>query len=416
MDGVTHMNNTKYVVVLCDGMSDYPVPALNGKTPMEYAKKPNMDYFASNGICGLVSNVPEGLKPGSDVANLSVMGYDPKVYYSGRSPLEAVSMGIKLASTDVALRCNLVTLSDEENYEDKKMVDYCAGDISTAEASELINAVNEAFKSEKYDFHPGFSYRHCLVWHNGNAEIGNLTPPHDISGRVVGEYLKSFSQAPELLEMMKKSVEILKNHPVNIARVQAGKRPASSIWLWGQGTAPALDLFEEKYGKKGAVISAVDLIKGIGICAGMKVCEVEGATGYVDTNFDGKVKAAIDELNGGADFAYLHFEAPDECGHRGEMENKIRSIELIDEKVLAVLRAQLDKYDNYRLLILPDHPTPLATMTHEMDPVPFILYDKKADKGNGEGFCVSEETAKASGVRVEQGCDLMSILFEMTAI
>ncbi len=410
------MNNTKYVVVLCDGMSDYPVDALGGKTPMEYADKPNMDYFAANGICGLVSNVPEGMKPGSDVANLSVMGYDPKQYYSGRSPLEAVSMGIKLEKTDVALRCNLVTLSDGENYDEKTMVDYCAGDISTSEAAELIKAVHEAFSNEKYDFYPGFSYRHCLVWHQGNADIGNLTPPHDISGKVVGEYLKSFENVPELLSMMKKSVEILKNHPVNIARIKEGKRPANSIWLWGQGTAPSLDLFEEKYGKKGAVVSAVDLIKGIGICAGMKVCEVDGATGYVDTNFDGKVSAALNELENGADFAYLHFEAPDECGHRGEMENKIKSIELIDKKVLAVLRSELEKYDNYRLLILPDHPTPLATMTHEMDPVPFILYDRKADKENNSQFCASEETAKKTGVYIEKGSDLMNILLEITSL
>ncbi len=410
------MNNTKYVVVLCDGMSDYPVEALGGKTPMEYAKKPNMDYFAANGICGLVSNVPDGMKPGSDVANLSVMGYDPKQYYSGRSPLEAVSMGIKLESTDVALRCNLVTLSDEENYEDKTMVDYCAGDISTEEAAELIKAIHEAFGNERYDFYPGFSYRHCLVWHGGTVDIGTLTPPHDISGRVVGEHLKSFENAPEMLAMMKKSVDVLKDHPVNKARVQAGKRPANSIWLWGQGTAPSLDLFEEKYGKTGAVVSAVDLIKGIGICAGMKVCEVEGATGYVDTNFDGKVRAALAELENGIDFAYLHFEAPDECGHRGEGENKVKSIELIDEKVLAVLRAELEKYDNYRILILPDHPTPLATMTHEMDPVPFILYDRNTDKGVQAGECVSEKTAKASGITVEQGCDLMNILLEKTAL
>ncbi len=410
------MNSTKYLVVLCDGMSDYPVESLDGKTPMEYAKKPNMDYFAANGICGLVSNVPQGMKPGSDVANLSVMGYDPEKYYSGRSPLEAVSMGIKLECTDVALRCNLVTLSDEEKYEDKTMVDYCAGDISTEEATELIKAIHKAFASEKFDFYPGFSYRHCLVWHNGTPDIGTLTPPHDISGRVIGEYLKSFSNVPEMLEMMKKSAEILKDHPVNIARVQAGKRPANSIWLWGQGTAPSLDLFEKKYGKKGTVVSAVDLIKGIGICAGMKVCEVEGATGYIDTNFDGKVRAALTELDNGADFAYLHFEAPDECGHRGELSNKIRSIELIDEKVLSLLRSGLGKYDNYRLLILPDHPTPLATMTHEMDPVPFILYDMKKDNGENVISCFSEKTAKESGVIVSKGSELMNILLEKTNI
>lgn len=390
-------------------MADYPLEELGGKTPMEAAEKPNMDYFAANGTYGLVKTVPDGMKPGSDVANLSVMGYDPRECYTGRSPLEAVSMGIKMTDTDVAIRCNLVTLSDEENYEDKTMVDYCAGDISTQEAGELIKAVEEALGTDAFKFYPGFSYRHCLMWKNGSVDIGFLTPPHDISGRVVGQYLDSDPRAKELIELMKKSVDVLKDHPVNKKRIAEGKRPATSIWLWGQGSKPTVGSFEEKFGKKGAVISAVDLIKGIGICAGMKVCEVEGATGYVDTNFEGKVDAALEQLENGCDFAYLHFEAPDECGHRHEMENKIKSVELIDSIVLEKLRKKLD---NYRLLILPDHPTPISTMTHEMDPVPFVLYDSEADHGKSESVNICERTAKESGNFVDFGFKMLPKLFE----
>lgn len=396
----------KYVVVLCDGMADLPCDELSGKTPMEFAKKPNMDFFAKNGEIGLIKTVADGLSPGSDVANLSVMGYDPKECYTGRSPLEAVSMGIEMNDTDVALRCNLVTLSDDADYADKTMVDYCAGDISTQEAAILIEDVNKALGNEIFAYHAGIQYRHCLIWHNGNAEIGHLTPPHDISDRVIGEYLNGTDDAMPLIEMMKKSYDILKNHPVNLKRIENGKRPANSIWLWGQGTKPALVAFEEKFGKKGSIISAVDLLKGIGICAKMNVCEVEGATGYIDTCFEDKTLAGLKELENGQDFIYLHFEAPDECGHRKEAQNKIRAIELIDERVLSILRKELDKYDNYKMLILPDHPTPLCTGTHTSDPVPFIMYEKNGKNGSGADT-FTEKSAKDSGRYIDFGPSLM---------
>ncbi len=396
----------KYIVVLCDGMADYPVPALDGKTPMMAANKPNMDYFASKGEVGLVKTVADGLKPGSDVANLSVMGYDPLECYSGRSPLEAASIGIDLQPEDVALRCNLVTLSDETAYEDKTMVDYCAGDISTEEAAELIRAVQEHFGSKRYDFYPGVSYRHCLVWHGGTTELGNMTPPHDISGKVVGEYLSDHPDAAGLIAMMKESYQFLKNHPVNQARVSAGKRPANSIWLWGQGRKPELPPFAEKFGIKASVVSAVDLIKGIGKCAQMNVVEVEGATGYIDTNFTGKVKAAIAELNRGQDLVYLHFEAPDECGHRGEAENKVKSIEMIDTLVLGEIRGQMDSIGPVKIMILPDHPTPIVTLTHSSDPVPYIIYSSDEEKNSGISS-VNEESAKTTGVYLEYGPGIM---------
>lgn len=397
----------KYAVVLCDGMADYPVPELDGKTPMEVADKPNMDYLAAHGEVGLVKTVADGLKPGSDVANLSVMGYAPAIYYSGRSPLEAASMGIDLAPTDVAMRCNLVTLSDEDDYSAKTMVDYCADDISTAEAAELIKAVQEALGNDEFTFYPGISYRHCLVWHGGTTDIGTLTPPHDISGRVVGEYLDTHPMAAKLIEMMKKSVDILKDHPVNKARIAAGRKPATSIWLWGQGKKPQLDSFESKFGLKGSVVSAVDLIKGIGVCAEMKVCEVEGATGYIDTCFRKKAETAFNELEAGQDFVYIHFEAPDECGHRHEVANKVKSIEIIDKEVLGYLREKMDKFDNYKIMILPDHPTPLVIKTHASDPVPYIIYEKSADKDNGIAT-VNENTAKETGIYIEEGHTLMN--------
>ena len=316
----------KYVVVLYDGMADYPVPALGGKTPMAVAKKPNLDFLAKHGEVGLVRTVAEGLKPGSDVANMSVLGFDPKKCYTGRSPLEAASMGVELLDTDVTLRTNLVTLSDEPKYEDKTMVDYCAGDISTEEAHEIIKSVQEKFGNDRFRFYPGVSYRHCLVWSNGTTELGNMTPPHDISGRVIGEYLSSSENAKELIAMMKESYDFLMQHPVNKKRISEGKHPANSIWLWGEGKKPALPSFYETFGKKGAIISAVDLLKGIAKCAGMAAPEVEGATGYIDTNFEGKARAAVEELKNGCDLVYIHFEAPDECGHRNEPENKVKSI------------------------------------------------------------------------------------------
>lgn len=396
----------KYVVVLYDGMADYPVPALGGKTPMEVADKPNMDALAGKAEVGLVRTVAEGLKPGSDVANMSVMGFDPMQYYTGRSPLEAASIGIDMAPTDVSLRTNLVTLSpDDAPYEEKVMEDYCAGDISTEEARELIAAVEEAFGNDAFCFYPGVSYRHCLIWKNGTTKLGNMTPPHDISGKVVGPYLSADANAKVLIDMMKKSYDILKNHPVNLKRVAEGKRPANSIWLWGEGKRPAFPPFEKVYGIKGGVVSAVDLIKGIGRCAEMEVAEVEGATGYIDTNFEGKADAALDLLTRN-DLVYIHFEAPDECGHRNEPENKVKAIEMIDSRVLPRLLEGLKAYDDYKIMILPDHPTPIVTRTHASDPVPYLIYHKNKEVTGVA--TINENTAKATGVFIDHGPDIMA--------
>ena len=395
----------KYVVVLCDGMADYPVPALGGKTPMMCAKKPNIDRLAKTAEVGLVRTVAEGLKPGSDVANMSVMGFDPKKYYTGRSPLEAVSIGVKLSDDDVTLRCNLVTLSDEQAYEDKTMVDYSAGDISTAESREIIKSVQEFFGNEIYTYYGGVSYRHCLVVHGGTTDLGSMTPPHDISGRVVGEYLSKSENAAPLIDMMKRSYDFLMKHPVNIERMKRGEKPANSIWLWGEGKKPGLPLFEDLFGKTGAVISAVDLLKGIAICSGMSTPEVEGATGYIDTNFEGKAEAAVKELQSGKDMVYIHLEAPDECGHRNEPENKVRSIELIDQRVLPIVLEELEKYDDYKVMILPDHPTPIVTKTHAADLVPYLIYQKSKPQAGVD--TINEETAKATGIFVDDGPSLM---------
>lgn len=395
----------KYIVVLYDGMADYPVPALGGKTPMMCAKKPLFDSLAQKGEVGLVKTVADSLKPGSDVANMSVMGFDPLKYYTGRSPLEAVSIGVKLADDDVTLRCNLVTLSDEENYGDKTMVDYSAGDISSEEAAELIKAVQEAFGNEKYTYYSGVSYRHCLTVKKGTTDLGDMTPPHDISGRVVGEYLSKSENAAELIGMMKKSYDVLKDHPVNQKRIAEGKRPGNSIWLWGEGNKPILPTFESLYNLKGSVISAVDLLKGIGISAGMATPEVPGATGYIDTNFLGKAECALEELKNGKDFVYIHIEAPDECGHRDEPENKVRSIEIIDEIVLDTLLKGLEEYDDYKIMILPDHPTPIVTKTHARDPVPYMIYHKSSPKKGVD--TINEDTAKNTGVFIENGASLM---------
>lgn len=395
----------KYAVILYDGMADYPVPQLGGKTPMEVAKKPLFDAMGKKGEVGLVKTVDDSLKPGSDVANLSVLGFDPTVSYTGRSPLEAVSIGVKLNDTDVTLRCNLVTLSDAENYEDKTMIDYSAGDISTADAEILIKAVQEHFGNDTFTFYPGVAYRHCLLWHNGTTDLGTMTPPHDISDRVIGKYLSTSENAAELIKMMKESYDILSAHPLNKERVKKGLRPANSIWLWGEGTKPKLGTFYDTYGLHGTMISAVDLLKGIGICAGMDVPEVEGATGYIDTNFEGKAKCAADALANGSDFVYLHFEAPDECGHRAEPENKVRSIELIDEQVLPIVMAELEKHGDYKIMILPDHPTPIVTKTHARDAVPFMIYHKNAEREGVDS--VNENSAKGTGIYYPTGVSLM---------
>lgn len=398
----------KYVVILCDGMADLPCEALGGKTPMEAAVKPNMDSLAKKSILGMCKTVAEGLKPGSDVANLSVLGYDARTCYSGRSPLEAANLGIELTDSQVAMRCNLVTLSDEENYEDKTMVDYCGGDISTAEAKELIKALNDAFGDENKTFYPGVQYRHCLVVENGTLGL-ELTPPHDISDRVIGPYLSKVPEARMLIDIMKKSVAVLSEHPVNKARVAAGKRPANSAWFWGEGKRPNLEIFEDKFHVKGSVISAVDLIRGIGRLAGMSVVELDGVTGYIDTDFKGKAEAAIKELENGSDFVFIHLEAPDECGHRGETANKVHAIELIDELVLGTVLKGLDKYDDYRILIMPDHPTPLSIKTHTSEPVPFMIYQKSKQF---EGDIFTEASASKTGLYIGSSMDLMPMFLK----
>ncbi len=397
----------KYLVMLCDGMADEPNEALGNSTPMEKANKPCMDSLAAKAEVGIVKTVAEGLKPGSDVANLSVLGYEPAVYYSGRSPLEAASIGIDLKDTDVTLRCNLVTLSDEEDYEKKTILDYCADDISSEEAKILIEYIQEKLGNDKFRFYPGVSYRHCLVWSNGNPHPGVLTPPHDITGKVITDYIPKGEAVDELYDLMKKSYDLLKDHPVNKARIARGKRPANSIWLWGEGTKPLLDNFSEKFGKKGSMISAVDLLKGIAICAGMNSVDVEGATGYLDTNFDGKCKAAIEEFKKGADLVYIHVEAPDECGHRGEIENKVKAIEMIDEHILAPVVEFLRGYDDFAVLVCPDHPTPLSIRTHTSTPVPYLIYDSKNEIDSGvKVFC--EKEARETGIYIEKGFTMMN--------
>lgn len=397
----------KYLVMLCDGMADEPNEALGNSTPMEKANKPCMDSLAAKAEVGIVKTVAEGLKPGSDVANLSVLGYEPAVYYSGRSPLEAASIGIDLKDTDVTLRCNLVTLSDEEDYEKKTILDYCADDISSEEAKILIEYIQEKLGNDVFRFYPGVSYRHCLVWSNGNPHPGVLTPPHDITGKVITDYIPKGEAVDELYDLMKKSYDLLKDHPVNKARIARGKRPANSIWLWGEGTKPLLDNFSEKFGIKGSMISAVDLLKGIAICAGMNSVDVDGATGYLDTNFDGKCKAAIEEFKNGADLVYVHVEAPDECGHRGEIENKVKAIEMIDEHILAPVVEFLRGYDDFAVLVCPDHPTPLSIRTHTSTPVPYLIYDSKNEINSGvKVFC--EKEARETGNYIEKGFTMMN--------
>lgn len=401
----------KYIVVLGDGMADQPCEELKGHTPLELAKHPHMDFLASKGVCGMAKTVPQGMPPGSDTANLSAIGYDPKVYYTGRSPLEAVSMGIELSLDDVTYRCNTVTLSDDENYEDCTMIDYSCDEITTAESTVIINDLNEQFQTDGLQLYPGVSYRHCLVLRD--AQTGAVTtPPHDILEKGVRGHLPSGQNGELLLNMMKKSRELLKNHPINQKRIERGLNPVTSLWFWGEGRKPNLTSFAEKYGKTGAVVSAVDLIKGIGICAGLDSIDVEGATGNIDTNFDGKAQAAIDALLGGKDFVYVHLEAPDECGHRHEPENKVRSIELIDEKIIApIIKAMKEAGEEFCMMVLPDHPTPLALRTHTSDPVPFIIYRSNDEKDSGVQR-YTEVNAAATQVYVAEGFRLMEQLIQ----
>ncbi len=396
----------KYVVILIDGAADTPVEELGKKTPLEVASKPNIDALTLKSEVGMVTTVPEGFPPGSDVANLAVFGYDPQRYYTGRSPLEAASIGVPLKLSDTTFRANVVTLSDEENYADKTMVDYSSDEITTEEAHILIDAVNKELKCDEYEFFGGTSYRHLLVWHNKENHF-DLTPPHDISGRVVGEYLPKDNV---LLELMKKSYDILKNHPVNIDRINRGLHPANSIWIWGNGTKPDLDTYAEKFGINGTVISAVDLIKGIGYCAGLDVVEIEGATGTVHTNFEGKANAAIKALKYGSDFLYVHLEAADEAGHRHEIDNKVKAIELIDKKIVEpILNYFKETGEDFNMLIMPDHPTPLSIMTHTSDPVPYVLYKSNNETNSGISS-YTENNAKSTGITTDFGYNLINKL------
>ena len=398
----------KYIIVLGDGMADEPIEVLGGKTPLQVADKKAMDELAKNAESGLAYMVPEGMSPGSDTANLSVSGYNPKIYYTGRSPLEALSIGVDMKPTDVSLRCNVVTLSEEESeYEDRRVIDHSSGEISTEEAAVLVEALKEGLKKEGYEFYVGTSYRHLLVWANG--KVVELTPPHDILTQRIGDYLP---KDEVLRDMMKKSYDILVNHPINIKRKEQGLNPANSAWFWGAGTRPNLMSFEEKTGKRGVMISAVDLLKGIAVGTSMDNIFVEGANGGLHTNYEGKARAALDALlNRGYDFAYIHVEAPDEMGHQGLVNEKIQAIEKLDKHVVQVLVEELEKSgEDYRILILPDHPTPIRIRTHSNGPVPYLLYDNRKKLGGQDNY--SEETARVSGLVWKEGYQLIDHLLE----
>ncbi len=402
----------KYLVLIPDGMADENCKELGNMTPMQKANKPMMDKLAATALVGKVSNVPAGMVPESDTANMAIMSFDPKIFSKGRSPLEAMSMGLTMTPEDTAYRCNVVTLTeDEEIYEDKHILDHSADEITTAEADELIKTLEKELGTDYRKFYTGVSYRHCILWKNGN-DTYDFMRPHDILGKRIGEYLpKVENGGGEFLEIMKKSYDILNHHPVNQARRARGLKPANSIWLWSPGKKPQLPSFKDKWGLDAAVISAVDLIKGIGICAGMKTYDVEGATGNVKTNYKGKADAAIDAFEKGCDYVYIHVEAPDECGHRAELENKVLSIELIDEKILKPLYEYLESTgEDYRIMVLPDHPTPISLRTHTIDSVPFFIYDPTEKKNGVASF--SEEGAEKTGLYIENGYTLMEHLIK----
>ena len=397
----------KYVVVLGDGMADRPIAELGDQTPLAYAETPTMDQLAAVSEIGMVHTIPDGMKPGSDTANLSVLGYNPRIYYSGRSPLEALSIGVDMKDTDIALRCNLVTLSEEEeNYEDRTIIDHSSGEISTADAAVLLDAVREGLENETYKFYVGTSYRHLLIWDRG--EVVELTQPHDVLGQTIGQYLP---EDAVLREMMKKSYDILVNHPINVERKKKGLNPANSCWFWGAGTKPALSSFEEKTHLKGAMISAVDLLKGIAVGASMKVIEVEGANGGLNTNYEGKAQAAIDVLTKeGYDFAYIHVEAPDEMGHQGSVERKVKAIEYLDSRVIKPVKEGLEAAgEDFRMLVLPDHPTPICMRTHSSDSVPYLLYDSTDLQQHDWKY--NEAEGESSGNYVACGHEIIEYLF-----
>jgi 2,3-bisphosphoglycerate-independent phosphoglycerate mutase len=398
----------KYVIVLGDGMADEPIESLGGKTPLKYAKTPALDDLAAKSEVGLAYTIPEGMKPGSDTANLSVLGYDPKIYYTGRSPLEALSIGVDMKADDIALRTNLITVSDgDEPYEEKTIIDHSSSEISTEDAAVLLDAVRAELENEIYKFYVGTSYRHLLIWEKG--QVVELTPPHDVLGQRVGDHLP---EDAVLRRMQEKSYEILSKHPINLERKARGLNPANSCWFWGAGTRPALSSFEEKNHKRGAMISAVDLLKGIAVGAGMTNISVEGANGQLHTNYEGKAQAAVDALlKDGYDFVYVHVEAPDEMGHQGSVERKVQSIEYLDQRIIRRIKDGLDQSgEAYRLMVLPDHPTPICVRTHTSDPVPYLLYDSSRECRRIGTY--SEREAKMSGVVVEHGYELIDKLFE----
>ncbi|MFQ9985385.1 MAG: cofactor-independent phosphoglycerate mutase [Lachnospiraceae bacterium] len=398
----------KYMIILGDGMADQPIAELGGKTPLEYARTPALDAISKKAEIGMVQTIPEGMNPGSDTANLAVLGYNPKTYYTGRSPLEALSIGVPMSDTDIAIRCNIVTLSEENcAYEERTIVDHSAGEISTQEAAELIGAVREVFENDEFSYFVGTSYRHLLIWKQGS--VVELTPPHDVLGQKIGAYLPG---QEKLREMMRRSFEILNNHPVNLRRAELGLNKANSLWFWGAGTKPMLSGFQNKTGKKGAMISAVDLLKGIAVGAGMTNIEVDGADGTLETNYEGKAKAAVQALvSDGFDFVYVHVEAPDEMGHQGSYERKVKAIEYLDQRVIGPVKKALDDADlEYRMLVMPDHPTPICVRTHTSDPVPYLLFD--STKPQSHTWSYNEREAEASGIYVPDGYELLDILLQ----
>lgn len=392
----------KYIVVLCDGMAGEPLQALAGKTTLEYANTPVMDALASKGEMGMVQNVPPGMKPGSDVANLAVMGYDPESCYSGRSPLEALSLGIEMQPADVIFRCNLVTLTEEEPYAEKTILDHSSGEISSEDADILMDAIRAEFNNEEFQFYSGTSYRHITIWKNGR--VLDLEPPHDHLGKVIGPYLPA---EPAFRDMMARSFQVLNDHPLNLQRAKEGKNKANSLWFWGAGTKPKLESFESRTGKKGTMISAVDLLKGIAVGAGLEVAQVEGVTGSLHTNYEGKAQAAVKALlEEGKDFVYVHLEGPDEMAHQGSIPDKIQAIEWIDSRILAPVKAALDESgEAYRMMVLPDHPNPIRYRTHTADPVPYLIYDSTSEENHPVRY--SETEARATGIFHPDGYRLM---------
>lgn len=398
----------KYIIVLGDGMADEPLEQLGGKTPLEYADTPEMDKISKKAKIGLAKTIPDGMKPGSDTANLAVLGYDPRQYYTGRSPLEALSIGVNMEDGDIAVRCNIVTVSDDDlPYEEKTIIDHSSGEISTEDAKVLLDAVREELEDDIYQYYVGTSYRHCTIWKNG--DVTELTPPHDILGRVIGEYLPSDEK---LRAMMKKSYDILNHHPLNVEREKKGLNKANSIWFWGAGTKPALDSFEGKFGKKGAMISAVDLLKGIAVGAEMNNIEVPGADGTLETDYEGKAEAAVRAVTeNGNDFVYIHVEAPDEMGHQGSVERKIKAIEYLDGRIIRpVFKRMHELGEDFRMLVMPDHPTPIRTRTHSSKPVPYMLYDSTANESHTWNY--NEKEAELSGNYVDKGYTLIQELFK----